>query len=533
MRDEDHSQQLPQRVRGEDHSQQLPQRVRGAARAGPDRSAQPPSPDRPGMSDDLRERIQAAVAAERANAAQDTEHAAASSERGNLAGTAEAGEHNPMPQRVRGAARAGPDRSAQPPPPDRPGMSDDLRTRIQAAVAAERANAAQDTEHAAASSERGNPAGTTSAGEHNPVLNPVNRKNGHKTVVQPVRGNAPDITGASAAPGLAATVTGRPDPVPVQPRPAPLPRPQRAVQRNMTRRRRLRLIGVIAVALAAAVGSLVAFAIRPAGSRGGTAARGTVALSPALQRQEVALRAEAAAWVAQQVSPGVIVSCDPAMCAALTDDAFPKHSLLVLSPTSPEPLTSAVIVATPTVRDMFGSSLSTAMAPGVLASFGSGPAEITVRVIAPRGVAAYRAALGADQAARKTNGSALLNVPRITVSAIARTQLAGGQVDSRLLLAVASLATNEPIDIVQFGNIGPGAGPGIPLRFADLASNDQAAHMTSAAYLRSLRASLNSATPELRPTRIVQVVRPGGRAVLRVEFTAPSPLGLFDTQGSS
>jgi hypothetical protein len=386
-------------------------------------------------------------------------------------------------------------------------MSDDLRERIQAAVAAERANAAQDTEH--------------------PVLNPVNRENGHKTVVQPVRGNAPVITGASAASAPAATVTGRPDPVPMQPRPAPLPRPQRAVQRNMTRRRRLRLIGVIAVALAAAVGSLVALAIRPAGSKGGA-----VALSPALLRQEAALRAKAAAWVAQQVSPGVIVSCDPAMCAALADDAFPKHSLLVLSPTSPEPLTSAVIVATPAVRDMFGSSLSTAMAPGILASFGSGPAGITVRVIAPRGVAAYRAALGADQAARKTNGSALLNDPQITVSAIASTQLAGGQVDSRLLIAVASLATDEPINIVQFGNIGPGVGPGIPLRFADLASNDQAAHMTSAAYLRSLRASLNSATAQFRPARIVQVVRPGGRAVLRVEFTAPSPLGLFDTPGS-
>ena len=301
----------------------------------------------------------------------------------------------------------------------------------------------------------------------------------------------------------------------------------------MTRRRRLRLIGVIAIALAAAVGSLVAFAIRPAGSKGGTAAaRGTVTLSPALLRQETALRAEAAAWVAQQVSPGVIVSCDPTMCAALRGHAFPARGLLVLSPTSPEPITSAVIVATPAVRDMFGSSLSTSMAPGVLASFGSGPAEITVRVVAPRGVAAYRAALRADQAARKTNGSALLNVPRITVSAIARTQLAGGQVDSRLLLAVASLATNEPINIVQFGNIGPGVGPGIPLRFADLASNDQAAHMTSAAYLRSLRASLNSATAQFRPARIVQVVRPGGQAVLRVEFTAPSPLGVFGTQGS-
>jgi hypothetical protein len=538
MRDEDHSQQLPQRVRGEDDSQQLPQRVRGAARAGPDRPAQPHTPDRPGMSDDLRQRIQAAVAAERANAAQDTEQAAASSERGNPAGTAEAGEHNPMPQRVRGAARPGPDRPAQPHTPDRPGMSDDLRQRIQAAVAAERANAAQDTEHAAASSERGNAPGTAEAGDHHPVLNPVNRKNGHKpknghkTVVQPARGNAPVISGVPPARAPAAAVTGRQDPAPVQPRPAPLPRPQRAVRRNTTRRRRWRFIAVIAVALAAGVGSLVAVAIRPAGHKGGAAASGTAALSPALLRQEAALRAKVATWVAQQVSPGVIVSCDPAMCTALSHDAFPKSSLLVLSPTSPVPLTSAVIVATPIVRDMFGSSLSTATAPGVLASFGSGPAEITVRVIAPSGPAPYWAAVRVDQAARKTNGSALLNVHQITVSAIARRQLAGGQVDSRLLLAVAWLAASEPIDIVQFGNVGSGASPEIPLRFADLAGNDQAAHMTSSAYLRSLRASLNSAVAQFRPARIVQVAVPGGQAVVRVEFTAPSPLDLFGTQGS-
>jgi hypothetical protein len=459
MRDEDHSQQLPQRVRGEDDSQQLPQRVRGAARAGPDRPARP---------------------------------------------------H----------------------PPDQPWMSDDVRERIQAAVAAERANAAQDTEQAAASSERGNPAGTAEVGAHDPVLNPVNRKNGQKAInghktIQPGRGNARVISGVPAARAPAATVTGRQDPEPVQPRPAPSPRPQRTAQRNRTRRWRWRFIAVSAVALAAAVGSLVALAIRPAGSKGGTAA-----LSPALLRQEAALRVEAAAWVAQQVSPGVIVSCDPAMCAALTDDAFPKTSLLVLSPTSPVPLTSAVIVATPAVRDMFGSSLSTAVAPGVLASFGSGPAGITVRVVAPRGFAAYWAAVRADQTARKTNGSALLNISQITVSAIARRQLAGGQVDSRLLLAVASLAADEPIDIVQFGNIGHGAGAEIPLRFADLASNDQAARMTSAAYLRSVRASLSKLPAQFRPTTIMRVVGAGGQPVLRVEFTAPSPLGLFATQGS-
>ncbi len=319
----------------------------------------------------------------------------------------------------------------------------------------------------------------------------------------------------------------------MQRRPAPVSQPQRAVQRNTTRRRRFRLIVVIAVALAAAAGSLVALAIRPAGSNGGTATSGTVALSPALLRQEAALRARAAVWVAQQVSPGVIVSCDPAMCTALTSDAFPRRSLLVLSPTSSAPLTSTVIVATPAVRDMFGSSLSTAIAPGVLASFGSGPAEITVRVIAPRGPATYWTALRTDQAARKTNGSALLNDHQIIVSAIAHRQLAGGQVDSRLMIAVASLATDEPIDIVQFGNIGSGADPEIPLRFADLASSDPAAHMTSAAYLRSLQTFLNqAANAQFRPARIVQVARPDGRAVLRVEFTAPSPLGLFSTPGS-
>jgi hypothetical protein len=153
-------------------------------------------------------------------------------------------------------------------------------------------------------------------------------------------------------------------------------------------------------------------------------------------------------------------------------------------------------------------------------------------VVAPRGVAAYRAAIRVDQAARKTNGSTLLTIRQITVSAIAHRQLAGGQVDSRLLLAVASLAGNMPIDIVQFGNIGHGAGPEIPLRFADLASNDPAAHLTSAAYLRSLLAFLNQLPAQVRPARIVHVPGPSGQAVLRVEFTAPSPLGLFGTRGS-
>jgi hypothetical protein len=99
------------------------------------------------------------------------------------------------------------------------------------------------------------------------------------------------------------------------------------------------------------------------------------------------------------------------------------------------------------------------------------------------------------------------------------------------LLAIASVASREPIDILDFGNIGPDTDLTIPLRFADLAESDHAAHIASSAYLRALRANVGAAG--FRPARIVTVVLPGGQAVLRVEFAAPSPLTLLTPQTSS
>jgi hypothetical protein len=237
--------------------------------------------------------------------------------------------------------------------------------------------------------------------------------------------------------------------------------------------------------------------------------------------------------MAQQVSRDGIVACDRVICAALTARGFPSRDLLTLGPASPDPVSAAVVVETATVRSLFGSSIGTAWAPVVLASFGSGPAAVTVRVIAAHGAAAYKAALNADLAARKTSGAALLNDPQITVPALAGKQLAAGQVDSRLLLALAALAGHQPISIVQFGNIGPGASAGMPLRFADLAENDQAAHLARAAYVRSLLAYVGTVDAKFRPARTVTVVLPSGQSVLRVEFTGPSPLGVFGPQGSS
>ena len=151
-----------------------------------------------------------------------------------------------------------------------------------------------------------------------------------------------------------------------------------------------------------------------------------------------------------------------------------------------------------------------------------------MRVIAPHGVLAYQNLLSADLAARKEAGAGLLGAGQIKVSAVARNQLASGQVDSRLLLALASLAGQQPINIVKFWNTGPGASAGNPLRFADLAKNDQAAHLSSSAYMRTVFADLSTANadfranPQIRPARTVPAMLQG-LAVLQVEFTAPTP----------
>jgi hypothetical protein len=238
----------------------------------------------------------------------------------------------------------------------------------------------------------------------------------------------------------------------------------------------------------------------------------------------VAVRAQAAAWVAEQVGPDVTVSCDAVMCAALQAHGFPVSKLVLLGPASSDPVSSVLVVETATVRKLFGSSLAIDWAPAVLASFGSGADAITVRVVAPQGPAEYQAALNTDLANRKISGAALLHDSQVAVSATARRQLLAGEVDLRLLLALASVAGHEPMEIVRFGNLGPGASPGVPLGFADLVESIPAVHMDTLAYARAVWAVLNGVDAQIRPERAISGPVQG-QAILRVEFASPSPLG--------
>ena len=231
-----------------------------------------------------------------------------------------------------------------------------------------------------------------------------------------------------------------------------------------------------------------------------------------------AVRAQAAAWVAHQVS-SAISSCDPAMCAALAQHGIAAGNLLVLRPGASDPLGSDVVLATAAVRGMFGSRLADVYAPEVLASFGTGQARVDVRIVAPDGTAAYRASLIADVTARQAAGAQLLSDARITVTPSARAALAAGQVDTRLLLTLAALAAREPVQITGFGGSGPGASPGLPLPTAVLTAPAATAR-TMLAFVRAQR------TPYL-PASAALTAGAGGEPVLTVEYAAPAPLGLL------
>ena len=210
-------------------------------------------------------------------------------------------------------------------------------------------------------------------------------------------------------------------------------------------------------------------------------------------------------WVAQQVSHDVTVSCDEVMCAALEARGFPSRPGRP-RPTLPDPVPSVVVVETAAVRDTVRQHPRHRLGAGC-------PRRPSARAprASPSAWSHLTAPLRTGPLLRATwppgrkPGPRLLNDPQITLSAAARNELAAGQVDSRLVLALASLAGRQPISIVQFGNIGPGAAPVLPLRFGDLAENDQAAHLSRSAYARSVRGYLSTASP-CPPGRTVTVV---------------------------
>lgn len=307
-------------------------------------------------------------------------------------------------------------------------------------------------------------------------------------------------------------------------------RRRRAGQEGRPKRSRWRLAAVIGLAVVVFAAGALTMELIGRNSLAGSGhpahpATGGAAAAAAKSRSE------AAAWVTTEVSHGAIVACDPVMCNVLKQHGFPVGSMLTLASAANDPLGSAVVIADAAVRNYFGPRLTGEYAPVAIAAFGSGTARIQVLVIAADGALAYDKALQADQRARRLTGQELLGNPRITTSPAARADIASGQVDSRLLMSLAALAHQvHQVRIASFSPTAPGAAPGVPLRSMDLAvpdGTDASAYLAAArSFLRAQRAPYLASTIEV--TRLAD-----GSQVLRVGFSAPSPLGILGNQDSA
>jgi hypothetical protein len=271
------------------------------------------------------------------------------------------------------------------------------------------------------------------------------------------------------------------------------------------------------------VGVVVVTALLSAGSLAFVLTRHTGAVAPGNGfRTSVSVEVRAAAWVADQVSRAAKVSCDQVMCQALAERDVPAASLHEIRAGQADRLRSGVLVSTAAVRTLMGTEAVTADAPAVIARFGSGSVRIEVREIVPGGAAAYFSSLSKDIRDRRASGISLLENPRIMVSATARGQLRAGKVDSRLLVVIAGLAARQPVSILGFGDLGPGASPGIPFRCVYLAETEGSA----AAQVQRMSALLGR-QPGPYAAAHIQPGRLAGRNVLLIEFSAPSPQGLL------
>jgi hypothetical protein len=239
---------------------------------------------------------------------------------------------------------------------------------------------------------------------------------------------------------------------------------------------------------------------------------------------EAAARTRAVTWTLQQVSRAAVVSCDAQVCADLASKGFPSANLLTLGPGSTDPLGSDLVVATAAIRAQYGGRLASAYAPVIIASFGSGNARIDIRWVIPGGTAEYRAVQRAALRARKAADAQLLTNRQVTLSATARAQLLGGDIDPRLPSLIAAMAAGHPVRIVDFVDQSPGGGPASLLRSVDLATAGRAAHLTGMAYLGWMRGFIDAQRAQNRPAWGQQVTLRTGQAVLRIGYGAPSPL---------
>jgi hypothetical protein len=288
-------------------------------------------------------------------------------------------------------------------------------------------------------------------------------------------------------------------------------------QRPSGRRRRLVLVLSALVAMAVGAGITLAFTgPPPQASPGARPSDAAQSMTP-LQQQAALYRQEAAKWVSYELSPGVLVSCDQAMCDEVQQAGFAAGRLMVLAPTAPDPLGAAVIIATPAVQSQFGTRLASVYAPQVIAKFGSGPEEVDVRNLELGGTAAFDAQQAADRRSRVNAGTQLAGNQNFRASPAAKAELVAGQVDPDLVTTLVQLAHKITVQLVAFTDLSPGEGNAVPLRGAEILA-------AKPGVLAAIQAEFATQIGAFAPIHTVVAKNSSGLSVVTVTYGAPSPM---------
>ena len=260
---------------------------------------------------------------------------------------------------------------------------------------------------------------------------------------------------------------------------------------------------------------------RPGGTAGPARPAGVAGVA-------ASVRSQAAAWIASQVSSDDTIGCDRLMCAALSAHGVPAGRLLVLGAAASSAPGAEVIAVSPAPRTGFSQA-----APALLASFGSGGSLIEVRATSSGGTATYQAALAADVAARRSAGAQLLHSRRLEVGAqgagqLQADQLQAGQVDSRLLVMLALLASQRSWRVIAFGDASPGVPfAEAPFRQVIITGTGGVTGRGGADGLAAALALVRAQRGLYQPAQVTTVRLADGQPGLRIDFAAPSPLGLL------
>ena len=257
---------------------------------------------------------------------------------------------------------------------------------------------------------------------------------------------------------------------------------------------------------------------RAGSARSSGAAAAARAQAATVRAQAAAVRAQAAAWIAGQVGDDETIACDPVMCTALGAHGVAPGRLLSLPPSASGAPDADIVVGSPSAHAWLSAD-----APTLLASVGSGASLIEVRAVSAGGTAAYQAALRSDLADRRSAGAQLLHSRRLVVSAPGAGQLATGEVDTRLMVTLAVLASQHPWRVIAFG----AASPGVPLTEAPYRQVTIAADGGGTAGLAAALAFLRAQQGLYQPAQVTTIRLADGQPGLRIDFAAPSPLGLL------